>query len=55
MYALAIVKGFDYNAMEPDKRQALYKSVMKTLKRTCVSGWLVESYREQGVIHWKMT
>ena len=51
--ALAIVKGFNYEAMKHDPQHALRKSIMKTLKRAVVSGWLAESHRDQGVIHWR--
>ena len=54
VYALAIVKGLDIDAMKPNKRQAFCKSIMKTLKRAEVSGWLVEAHRDQGVIHWRL-
>jgi len=54
IYALAQMKAIDYDALDKARRQAFYKSILHCLKRGVTNGWLIEHYRDQGMIHWKL-
>jgi len=54
IYALAKIKAIHYDELTDKHRQAFYKSIQQALKRGVKNGWLLEDYREQGLIHWKL-
>ena len=54
IYALAKIKAIHYDELPDKQREAFYKSIQQALKRGVRSGWLLEDYRNQGLIHWKL-